>query len=764
MTPNQKEALEAIARGGIYPAFEKEHDGWHARWRIVGGVENDWVDDYVRSAVVTPLCRDAERQSHPTLHDAWMAALKSETGLVVWDEGECAAFAGELRRWHRGVAAGDERASLVFSFSASKKSFSLSCRVPHGAGEYRSLGEASFVAGILRSLRRKGGRLVAQLTQEEAEIFLSSTAGELAAAGYRVEGCDLSAGIVCQGEIKGAEKPGNGNELKLVVRVDGKAVTADEIKFLLDQGSSLVFFRDHWIEVDRNILRSAYRALEKSDGKKLSRSDALRFAFGFGRVSGIEVETLAARGWLKGFVGAMRNAGRSASAPVIEGFRGDLREYQLRAVSWMSFLTENGFGALLADDMGLGKTVEAIAWMKSVRERPFLVVAPLTLLSNWKHEIARFAPGMKTLVHHGSSRLPALAMRTRMQHLDVVITSYSLLVRDFESFSSVKWAGVVLDEAQAVKNPDTRVSSAARNLDARRRVALTGTPVENSPLDIWGLEEFLNPGFLGTRREFERRFVKTALAGGGFDKLRGNLEPFVLRRLKSDPGIAAELGEKHVIREYCRLSAAEKREYEDTLESYRNGARERGDAFSLITRLKLVCDGEGKLARLFELLDEIFAAGESALVFSQYVRIGDWITGELEKRFGRKFEFLNGSLPPAERERRISRFMSSPRPDAFVLSLKAGGYGLNLTKATHVIHFDRWWNPAVENQATDRAHRIGQKKTVFVHCFITAGTIEEHVDDILVSKSAVSAGLITSGESYLMKLEDDELIRISELR
>lgn len=767
VTPKQKEALEAMSKAMIYPAFEKVDGQWRAVWRIAHGGDNEWIDDYMRSAVVTPLYRDAENQPHLTLHDAWLSALKSETGLVKWhNEDECIKFSNVLAQWYDGVSKAPSETSLKFKFSTTKKGFYLSCSKPKDKSILASLGRATFVCGILRSLRVKGDNLVADLSHDEAENFLSSGARDLVGAGYLVEGCDIGADIDCSGEIISSETQNakSTQELKLTVRVAGRPVTLNEIKFLLDQGSSLVFFKDRWIEVDRSILRAAYRVLEKKSKAKLSRSEALRLAFGFGRVSGIEVGQFKTTGWVRGLVGRLKNS-RSGplEPPKMQGFTGALRDYQYRAVVWMKFLTDNSFGALLADDMGLGKTVQTIAWMASNPARPYLVVAPLTLLQNWRHEIAKFAPNMKTLIHHGSSRLPGASMADVVKKVDVVITSYSLIVRDFESFSSIKWAGIILDEAQAIKNPDTRVSNAVRNLYAVRRVALTGTPVENSALDIWGIEEFLNKGFLGPRKDFEKKFIKTFHDDYNRGKLRHALEPFILRRLKTDENIAPELGSKHIVKEYCELTNVEKREYENVLAEYRVSNKTKGDALALITKLKLVCDGKAKLERLFELLDEIFASGESALIFSQYVKVGAFIKQELDKRFGRSFQFLNGSLSASEREKRIEAFKSSTNPEAFILSLKAGGYGLTLTKATHVIHFDRWWNPAVENQATDRAHRIGQVKPVFVHCMITSGTIEERVDEILESKKILASGIVTGGESYLMQLKSDELLRLSEL-
>ena len=768
MTPEYRSALDAIACGRIYPDLLKEGTRWCARWRAFDAPENRLVDRFVRKAAIVPSCADAELQRHETLHDAWLAALKSRTGIVNWDDDECREFSKALSEWH-GEADGAVRKAIVFSFSSSEAGFSLSCAVPVGKRALKALGEATFVEGILRSLKKTGdGRLSVPLSREDAGRFVSSGVRRLEAAGYRVEGADISCGLEVGGELDDAEGGQETAKFTLVVRVAGEPVSAAEVKFLLDQGSSLVFFRGRWIEVDRNILKCAYRALEKNGQVKLRKRDALRFALGLGRVSGLDVGELKARGWLRGLVGRLRATGAEAcSVGAIDAFRGELRDYQARGVVWMKFLTDNGFGALLADDMGLGKTVEAIAWMLASGGGPYLVVAPLTLLSNWRHELSRFAPGLKVMVHQGDDRAGDAAFAPLAERHDVVLVSYSLVSRDLSRVSSVRWRGVVLDEAQAVKNAATRLSAAVRSLDAERRVALTGTPVENSALDVWGIEEFLNPGFLGPRAEFARRFVALKSATEmerASAKLRHALEPFVLRRLKSDPAIGAQLGEKRFVDEYCELGADERREYENALSEFRFGQRRKGDALRLITRLKLVCDGKAKLERLLALVEEIFASGESVLVFSQYVKVGEWLKRELEKRFSRKFQFLHGALGAKERERRIAAFSSSPAPEAFILSLRTGGFGLNLVKAAHVVHFDRWWNPAVENQATDRTHRIGQTKTVFVHRMISSGTIEERVHELLESKSALASGIVAGGESYLMKLEADELVRISELR
>ena len=775
LSPKQREALKLVAAGRFVPALVKEEDGWHARWRVLGedvaGAEV-WVDEYIREFTLSRLSEDAEEQRHETLHDAWLLALRSRTGLVAWDDAECAAFAAELEAW--GGNATEDRAArggVAFSFSAGGEDAAsprceVTCGIPRGRSGLRALGQAAYVWRPLAGLRRlaaEPGRLGVRLTRQEAEDFLRRGAAELRDAGYPVAGVELQAAVTAEAEVSDDGRDARPPAIALTVRVAGEAVTAEEIRFLLDQGSTLVYFRDRWIEVDRGILKEALRALERGAGKQAS---PMAFALGIGHVGRLELEEAKTHGWLRGLVnelraGACRASGGARLPAAVPGLNGTLRDYQLRGVEWLRFLTGHGFGALLADDMGLGKTVQVIAWLLSDREArrqagdgaparsPTLVVAPLTLLSNWQHEFARFAPSLRVYVHQGGGRHVASGFRRAATQADVTLTSYHLLVRDYRDISEIAWAALVLDEAQAIKNPDTQVSRAVCALLPPKRVAMTGTPIENSVGDLWALEAFLNPGLLGDRRAFAERFIKPIAADGqsaAGRRLRRALEPFLLRRLKSDKSIAAELGEKREIREYCLLTAEQRRDYEQALADFRANERAQGDVFALLTRLKLICDGAGKLERLCELVEAIFANGESALVFTQYAKVGLWLQAELAKRFGRQFPFLHGALSASAREAQVRAFQASRRPSLFLLSLKAGGFGLNLTKATHVIHFDRWWNPAVESQATDRAHRIGQAKTVFVHLFICAGTLEEHVDDILRRKARVADSVVTEAE------------------
>ena len=782
-SPRQLEALNAVSNGMFYPSLLKEEDGWHARWKGIND-DNPWIDETVRLATMTPLSADAEFQRHETLHDAWLEALKSRTGLVVWDDNECSRFAQELDRWS-GNAEDDAlaRSLIIFKLNTSDERFSITCKVKRSARLLRQLGQASYLFPSLKNLKALGSEdvdgvlLSVELSRAEAESFLRRGARDLALAGYNVEGCDILASVSASAEMdEVGEDTSSSNSFvtHLKIRVDGEEVDAEEIRFLLEQKSTLVFFRDRWIEVDRNILKEALKALEKQDGKALKLNEALAFASGIGFAGRMRIEEAAAGGWLRGLVSRLKAAGEGVLdvSDTINGFVGELRNYQARGVAWIKFLTDNGFGALLADDMGLGKTIQTIAWILSLREKhlgPTLIVAPLTLLSNWKHEFAKFAPNLKVYIHQGSMRQLEYGFKRESSKADVVITSYNLLVKDYQAIRRVEWSQIVLDEAQAIKNPDTQAARAVIALGVPRRLALTGTPIENSVVDVWSLENFLNPGFLGDRKGFEDRFVKPikldekSVAG---KRLSRALEPFVLRRTKADKAIAGELGQKHEIKEYCMLSPQSRSAYELALDEYRSGEHRHGDMFALITKLKLICDGAGKLERLIDLLESIFASGESALIFTQYTKVGNVLSNALAKKFGRVFPYLHGALSVSARQKQIDNFNSSVNPTAFILSLRAGAFGLNLVKATHVIHFDRWWNPAVETQATDRAHRIGQTKTVFVHSFVTEGTLEERIDDILERKARVAGTLVSTGESFLKSLsaeEFDEMVALDPI-
>ena len=786
-------AARTVADGAYLPHLVEEGDGFAARWLPLDasrGAFFTWlVDGLARFGGRTPL--ETGMSQPDTVHDAWIAALRSDSGRVAWPDAEdVRALMHDLAVWRAPlrVSAAD-RAALRFSLEAPAMQdgtwWLRLASEPHTRAGLVSLGQAVALFPPLAALRGTA----AELDRAAAESFLRTGAQALTAAGYAVEQPPglLGEHIAAEADLAPVSaEPTAPVTTKLTIRVDGEVVTEEEIKFLLDQNSPFVFFRDHWIEVDRAVLREALRALRDVKGRKLPVHDAIALAFGLRRAGGLRVDRVRAHGWLRGLLNELRGEERFRVLDTPPAFNGVLRDYQLRGASWLAFLAKWGFGACLADDMGLGKTAQAIAFILHRRAtRPALVVAPVSVTTNWTRELARFAPSLKVYLHQGAERFTGSLFRHACRDADVVVTGYALFAKDFSLFAENMFSALILDEAQMVKNPDTRISHAVRALNVPVRVALTGTPLENSADDLWALESFLNPGLLGERKEFADAFTRVLrvdACAGVASRLRHVLEPFMLRRLKTDPGIAAELGDRREIREWCTLDARQRARYECALTAFRtdsadvaaDGRARRGRALALLTELKEICDavalvdgGEevdgGKVRRLDELLDAIFAAGESCLVFTQYARMGRLLRAHLQERYGRRFPFLHGSLSPAQREEEIAAFNVDSEPNAFILSLRAGGFGLNLTRATHVIHFDRWWNPAVENQATDRAHRIGQSRDVFVHLFICAGTLEEHVDDLLETKRRLAGEIVGSGESFLLKMSEREFERMVSL-
>jgi SNF2 family DNA or RNA helicase len=413
------------------------------------------------------------------------------------------------------------------------------------------------------------------------------------------------------------------------------------------------------------------------------------------------------------------------------------------------------------------------------------------VVGNWQREIARFAPSLRVMIHRGIDRQTGAQFARAAQRHDVVLTSFPLLARDRETLSELEWGTLVLDEAQNIKNAATKQAQAARALRAVGRVALTGTPVENRLTELWSILTFLNPGYLGSEESFRRDFARPIERTGdkaAAERLRKLTGPFVLRRLKTDPTIIADLPEKQEMKVYCPLTQEQATLYEavvrEALEKVEQ-AEEAGDAMSrrgqvlaMLMQLKQVCnhpaqfakDGSqlagrsGKLARLSEMLEEVYATDDHALVFTQFAQMGEMLRKHLRETFYDEVLFLHGGTPAKERDSMVRRFQAPHGPRVFILSLKAGGTGLNLTAANHVFHFDRWWNPAVENQATDRAFRIGQTRNVQVHKFICGGTLEERIDEMIESKRALAESVLGAGESWLTELSTDQIRDLVQLR
>jgi SNF2 family DNA or RNA helicase len=507
----------------------------------------------------------------------------------------------------------------------------------------------------------------------------------------------------------------------------------------------------------------------------------------------LRLEAVDVDGWLRGVLEQLRTQKLLAELAEPPGFVGELRPYQRRGLGWLVYLRRLGLGACLADDMGLGKTVQAIAMLLHERAagieepHPALLVCPTSVVANWRREVERFAPGLRVLVHHGGSRHEGEAFLQALGGHDIVITSYGTARRDAEVLQQVRWSDLILDEAQNIKNPSAKQSQAVRRFDARNRVALTGTPVENHLTELWSVLEFLNPGYLGSFEQFRQQFTVPIERYNDDEQaaeLRRLVQPFLLRRLKSDPTIISDLPEKNEMVVYCSLTQEQAALYETTVhEALANldrtdGIQRRGLVLSLLTKLKQICNHpahflkedaplvsrSGKLTRLTEMLEEALSVGDHALVFTQFVEMGTLLQQHLRDCLNTEVLFLHGGTPAAQRDQMVQAFQSDDGPPIFVLSLRAGGSGLNLTRANHVFHFDRWWNPAVENQATDRAFRIGQRRNVQVHKFVVAGTLEERINDIIASKQALAESIVGSGENWLTELDTEQLRELLMLR
>ncbi|WP_017662484.1 DEAD/DEAH box helicase [Baaleninema simplex] len=577
----------------------------------------------------------------------------------------------------------------------------------------------------------------------------------------------------------------------------GKTLSKAEFDRLLTLGSPLVEIDGEWVELRMADVKAANEFFdERQDDLSLSLEDALRIGTGgdtqtLGKLPVVRFE---ASGHLQALMDTITGKRRLEPLDAPQKFKGELRPYQARGVGWLAFLERWGLGACLADDMGLGKTIQTIAFLQHLQERddldaPTLLICPTSVLGNWEREVKKFGPSLSVFVHHGDKRPKGQSFLKTVKQKHLVITSYALVHRDLKDLQKIDWRVVVLDEAQNVKNPDAKQSKAVRQLETQFRVALTGTPVENRLSELWSILDFLNPGYLGTPTFFKRRFAIPIERYGDTDSLqtlRSLVQPFILRRLKTDKDIIQDLPEKQETTVFCSLTAQQARRYQELVEESMakiessEGLQRRGLVLGLLTQLKQVCNhpellglknrknkatildrmtgGSGKVQRLEELLEESIAEGDRALIFTQFAEWGKVLKAHLEKRLGREVLYLYGATRKVQREAMVDRFQHDPQgPPVFILSLKAGGTGLNLTRANHVFHFDRWWNPAVENQATDRVFRIGQTQNVQVHKFVSTGTLEEKIHDIIESKQALAEQVVGSGESWLTELDTDRL-------
>lgn len=592
-------------------------------------------------------------------------------------------------------------------------------------------------------------------------------------------------------------------DFRMEVALDGEALTKAEIKRLLAQADGLAFIRGQWVEVDHDRLSrtlARFEAIERrAVAEGLSFREAMRVLAG-ASLAGDDVAAAerdwgatVAGPWLAETLAALRRPDGRLAADPGPLLQGTLRPYQRAGVQWLYLLARLQLGACLADDMGLGKTLQVLALLLALkaeaggRAEPSLLVAPASLLANWASESARFAPSLSVLVAHPSA-MPPDALKAinaaDLAGLDLVITSYGYLARA-PWLKERAWRLVAIDEAQAIKNPQAQQTRTVKQIKAAARIALTGTPIENRLGDLWSIFDFLNPGLLGSSKQFSSYIKQLGdRPHNPYGPLRDLVRPYILRRLKTDKSVIADLPDKTEVKAFCPLSRRQAALYQQAVDDLTrqleeaDGIQRRGIVLSLLMRLKQICnhpsqwlgdnawadEDSGKFARLRDLAEEIAARQEKALVFTQFKEATAPLAAFLGSVFGRPGLVLHGQTEVKQRKELVRRFQEDEQVPFFVLSLKAGGAGLNLTAASHVIHFDRWWNPAVENQATDRAFRIGQTKNVLVHKFVCRGTVEDKIDQMIESKQQLAGDFLSGGaELPLTEMKDDELLRLVSL-
>jgi len=590
-------------------------------------------------------------------------------------------------------------------------------------------------------------------------------------------------------------------DFQMEVTLEGEPLSEREIRTLLAGTDTLVLLRGAWVEVDRSRLESAVRQFKEAEA--LAKRDGLTFAEAMRMLAGAEVAgggadataadwtRVTAGSWLVDTLKALCTPDGTGVDPG-PALKGSLRPYQRAGVQWLHLLSGLGLGACLADDMGLGKTIQVLALLLTQARgkgggTPSLLVAPASLLANWSTEIERFAPSLKArIVHSSAMTADDLKQVTPdwLQELDLAITSYGSLLR-MPVLAQTQWQFVVLDEAQAIKNPNAKQTRAAKALKARARIALTGTPVENHLGDLWSIFDFINPGLLGAASQF-KSYTKglSERAHNPYGPLRELVRPYILRRMKTDKAVIADLPDKTEITAHCALSRKQAALYAQTVSELADklknseGIERRGVVLATLMRLKQICnhpsqwlndntwaeEDSGKLARLREIAEVVAERQEKMLVFTQFREVTGPLRHFLSGIFGRPGLVLHGATAVKDRKDLVRTFQNDEEAPFFILSLKAGGSGLTLTAASHVVHFDRWWNPAVENQATDRAFRIGQKRNVLVHKFVCQGTVEEKIDAMIEAKRTLSDELLAgSAEISLTEIKDDELLRLVAL-
>ncbi|MFP4136381.1 MAG: DEAD/DEAH box helicase [Candidatus Acetothermia bacterium] len=599
--------------------------------------------------------------------------------------------------------------------------------------------------------------------------------------------------------------------------VGDETITAEEFEKLASLKSPLVKIWGQWVELDPDDVEKTLDFLTENEGERLNLNETAQKILSDSKESPLPITDLQVpdgrkesegekENWIDKLVFGDNDGDRGPEEAELgeapSEFHGELWEHQEKGLAWLLSLTSRGFSPCLADDMGLGKTIQLLAALLKFKHgdgefpdpTPSLLVCPTSVLGNWGREVERFAPSLSQMIHHGGNRLQGQEFIQAARETDLTVTSYGLLRNDFGLLNEIDWRVVALDEAQKIKNPETKTARRARDLPSKVRVALTGTPIENNLMELWSIMEFLNPGYLGPKRDFQNEYAKPIQQKrkGSRQKqktLKKLVDPFVLSRKKTDPEILSDLPEKIEKKEYCSLTPEQASLYQavvdeagdrlDEAEKDEGDMKKRGCILSTINRLKQICNHpahflseegfdpgrSGKTERLLDILETVLDEGYSALLFTQYVEFGQKIRDLLQERFHYHVPFLHGGTSQKARDEMIDGFQrQEERLPFFLLSLRAGGLGINLTEASYVIHIDRWWNPAVESQATDRAHRIGQQNNVTVHKFVSSGTYEEEIDRMIEEKKELAEEIVGSGEEGLTELSKQEFMNLIKLR
>jgi SNF2 family DNA or RNA helicase len=815
--------MESIVSGDFMPDYDEWLEGtigWKHTGLVLSESEKEWfslaVQEYIESdAELTELWKELQSR-YPLLKKKGMVVDEEDwLQKIGWKEDPSRFRIGlqleepieDGLEWHLSVVLRDkEIPDELIPFS-----------------EVRELDEESSLS-ITRAVDRwttlipwlkEDEWLKQSLSEIEAFEFLTDASSTLTSAGVEILLPSWWQSIKdSQAQLKAKVKnsPSSSRQsfvgMNAIIQYDwrlstnGIDISEEEFTKLVDEKRRLINIRGKWIRLDPGFIKQVQTIMQKANREGLRFWDVLEQEL-LQEERDANLEELESsqlfrhiqiemNDQLAGMIRKLTEVKELPLVTVPSSFQGELRPYQKHGVEWLAFLRNFGFGACLADDMGLGKTVQMITYFLHVKEKekpnePALIICPTSVLGNWQRELEKFAPSLNVYLHYGSNRKKEDQFKHAIKKADVVVTSYGLAHLDFEELRDIQWSTLCIDEAQNIKNADTKQSRSVRGLTGQHHIALTGTPMENRLSELWAIYDFINKGYLGSLGQFHKRFVvpiERDQEKERVQQLQKMIRPFLLRRTKKDQEVALNLPDKQEQKEYCSLTVEQASLYEqlvkDTFSQIEavSGMQRKGLVLKMLSKLKQVCNHpslylkeekpkdvltrSNKMEKLAELVQHINDQDESCIIFTQYIEMGNMIRGYLENEFKETVRFLHGGTSKIDRDRIIQDFQDE-KQKFLILSLKAGGTGLNLTAANHVIHYDRWWNPAVENQATDRAYRIGQTKFVHVHKMITTGTLEEKIDEMLEKKQQLNEEIIQS-EGWITELSTKDLHELFSLR